>query len=138
MPDFSVTEKKRKDLELRMAEVGLKEDDIEERFTRSGGPGGQHANKNSTCVVLRHRPSGLETRCLKERSQSMNRFLARRQLADKLENMIKGEKSRLEQEREKIRRQKRRRSRRAKAKMMDDKHHQSVKKQQRTFRPGQE
>jgi peptide chain release factor len=135
MPDFPVSEKKRLNLTERMDALGIKEKDLEERFLRSGGPGGQHVNKVSTCVVLRHTPSGLEVRCQKERSQSMNRFFARRLLADKLDELINKKKSEAQQQREKVRRQKRRRSRRAKAKMLEDKHHQSVKKQQRSFRP---
>ncbi|MCK5243427.1 peptide chain release factor-like protein [bacterium] len=135
MPVFPVSEQKYQALAERMDALGMKEKDLEERFLRSGGPGGQHVNKVSTCVVLRHIPTGLEVRCQKERSQSMNRFFARRLLADKLDELINKEKSEAQQKREKLRRQKRRRSRRAKAKMLEDKRHQSVKKQQRSFRP---
>ncbi len=136
MPDFPVNPNTMKDLESRMLKTGLREQDLEERFVRSGGPGGQNVNKLSTCVILVHRPSGIMVRCQEERSQAMNRFLARRRLAEKLEEKILGAASRREQEIEKIRRQKRRRSRRAKHKMLQDKHHQSQIKELR--RPVQE
>lgn len=134
MPDFTVSESKRLALEARLAALGLREQDLEERFIRSSGPGGQHVNKTSTCVVLRHKPSGLEVRARRERSQALNRFLARRLLAAKYEALIAGRASELEQAREKIRRQKRRRSRRAKEKMLEDKRRQAVKKRQRVYR----
>jgi protein subunit release factor B len=131
MSDFPVTETKRQSLEARLEALGLREQDLEETFIRSGGAGGQHVNKTSTCVVLRHRPSGLEVRCQRERSQALNRFWARRLLADKYETMIKGRESEAEQRREKIRRQKRRRSRRAQERILEQKHRQSDKKQAR-------
>jgi len=131
MSDFPVTEPKQKSLEARLAALGIKEADLEETFIRSGGDGGQHVNKTSTCVVLRHKPTGLEVKCQRERSQALNRFWARRLLADKIETMIKGRESEAEQRREKIRRQKRRRSRRAKDRMLEQKHKQSEKKQSR-------
>lgn len=128
MPDYLVSEKKHRQLEERLASLGLQENDLEESFVRSQGPGGQHVNKTSSCVVLRHRPTGLTVRCQEERSQSLNRFLARRLLADKYETLIKGKASEERQRREKIRRQKRRRSRKAKTKMLEEKHRQSEKK----------
>ncbi len=134
MPDFPVTEQKYETLKKRMQDLGLREKDIKESFIRSSGPGGQHVNKTSTCVVLRHSPTGLEVRCQRERSQSLNRFLARRLLADKLDQSLNKTRSEAEQKREKIRRQKRRRSRRAKEKMLEDKRYQSTKKQLRSFR----
>ncbi len=131
MPALPVTDAKRHALELRLESLGLREQDFDEHFVRSGGAGGQHVNKTSTCVVLRHRPSGLEVRCQRERSQALNRFWARRLLADKYETMIKGKASEAEQRREKIRRQKRRRSRRAQENTLEQKHRQSEKKQAR-------
>ena len=131
MSDFPVTESKQKALEARLASLGIKESEFEETFIRSGGAGGQHVNKTSTCVVLRYKPLGLEVRCQRERSQALNRFWARRLLADKIETMVKGRESEAEQRREKIRRQKRRRSRRAQDRMLEQKHRQSEKKQAR-------
>ena len=82
----------------------------------------------STRVQLLHRPTGLRVKCQEDRSQAINRYLARRLLLDKIEAQILGKKSQEQQAHEKIRRQKRRRSRRAKEKMLANKHHQSEKK----------
>lgn len=68
-----------------MAELGVREEEIEETFIRSSGAGGQHVNKSATCVRVRHLPSGIEVKCMTERSQSLNRFLARRELLERLE-----------------------------------------------------
>lgn len=134
MPDLPVSDAKRLALARTFDELGLREADLEERFIRSSGPGGQHVNKTSTCVVLRHRPSGLEVRVQRERSQALNRFLARRLLAEKLEAQVRGRASALEQAREKVRRQKRRRSRRSQQRRLEEKHRQGTKKQLRTVR----
>ena len=131
MTIFSVSGKKREELEARMRRLGIRDEDLEEKFIRSSGPGGQRTNKVATCVFLSHRPSGLTVKCQEERSRALNRFLARRRLADKLEEIHLGRLSAERQRREKIRRQKRRRSRRAKAKMLADKHRQSEKKKLR-------
>ena len=108
-----------------------REEELEETFVRSGGPGGQNVNKVSTCVLLRHRPTGLEVKVQRERSQALNRFLARRLLADKLEGLRLGYLSEERKRVAKIRRQKRRRSRRAKEKMLAGKRLHSLKKQSR-------
>ncbi len=115
-------------LRARMADLGVREEDLDESFIRSSGPGGQNVNKTSTCVVLLHRPSGVRVRCQETRSQAMNRFLARRRLADEIERRARGAVAAEQERAEKIRRQKRRRSRRAKAKMLDDKARNSDKK----------
>jgi protein subunit release factor B len=128
MSRFGVSVPKESELERRFTELGIHEADLEESFVRASGPGGQHVNKTSTCVVLRHAPSGIMVKAARERSQSINRFLARRILCDRLEEMKKGVESRQRQEIEKIRRQKRKRSKRAKAKMLDAKSHQARKK----------
>ena len=120
---FAVSPEKEKALRQRFADLGIDEKDIIERFVRSGGHGGQNVNKVSTCVYLKHIPSGIEVKCQKERSQALNRFIARRILADKIENIHLGKESKEQQERERIRRQKRRRSRRAKEKVLHIKHH---------------
>src|SRR5258706_16199085 len=120
-----VSPEKQKALEERLAKLGIRDADLEEQFIRSSGAGGQNVNKVSTCVVLTHRPSGITVRCQEARSQGMNRFLARRRLADRFEEKTLGEASRVRQEYEKIRRQKRKRSKRAKDKMLAGKRHRS-------------
>ena len=84
MLTFSVSEEKNRWLRERMAALGIREEELEERFVRSSGKGGQHVNKTSTCVWLRHIPTGIEVKCMAERSQSLNRFLARRELLEKI------------------------------------------------------
>jgi len=111
-----------------MRAQGVREEDLDERFVRSRGAGGQNVNKVSTCVVLRHLPTGVTVRCQRERSQALNRFLARRELLDRLEARVRGAVAAAEAERARIRRQKRRRSRRAKEKMLAGKRAQSAKK----------
>jgi len=118
---YPVSPRKVEELETRLRALGIAESDLDETFIRSAGAGGQNVNKVSTCVVLRHRPSGIEVRCQRERSQALNRFLARRLLADKLETVRQGAASRQRQAIEKIRRQKRKRSKRAKDKMLASK-----------------
>src|SRR3974377_308070 len=111
-----------------MASLGVREADLEESFVRSGGHGGQNVNKTSTCVMLLHRPPGLQVKCQSTRQQGLNRFIARRLLLDKIEEARTGRIAAERDRIEKIRRQKRRRSRRAKAQMLADKAHHSDKK----------
>ena len=125
---MSISPKKHKQILDKMAEFNIYEKDIEEKFVRSSGKGGQKVNKTSSCVYIKHLPSGIEVKCQVEREQSLNRILARRILADKIEERIKGRESALRQKIEKIRRQKRKRSKRAKNKMLDDKTKHSEKK----------
>ena len=115
-------------LREKMQQLGIKEADILERFIRSSGPGGQNVNKTSTCVYLKHMPTGIEVKCQKERFQALNRYLARKLLVDKIETLILGRFSQERKRIEKIRRQKRRRSRRAKLKILEAKRRQSEKK----------
>lgn len=129
---FGISEEKEAALNERLKKLGIQPDDLVEQFIRSGGHGGQNVNKTSTCVYLKHVPTGIEVKCQKERSQSLNRYFARKILADKVENQILGKQSEERKKIEKIRRQKRRRSKRAKEKMLEAKHHQSEKKKVRT------
>ena len=125
---MSVSTEKEKSLQERMRSMGLLESDFQESFVRSSGPGGQKVNKSSSCVFLLHIPTGLSVKCQKERSQSLNRFWARRLLLDKIERQQKGFIAEEKEKLEKIRRQKRKRSKRAKEKILTAKHLQSKKK----------
>jgi protein subunit release factor B len=128
MPAFPVSPEKEVQLAQRMAALGVREADLEETFVRSGGHGGQNVNKTSTCVMLLHRPTGLQVKCQETRQQGLNRFIARRLLLDKIEARKTGFVAAHRAEIEKIRRQKRKRSRRAKARMLADKSSHSAKK----------
>ena len=87
MPDFAVSDEKNRWLQNKMAELQVREEDLQESFIRSSGNGGQHVNKTSTCVQLRHLPSGICVSVSRERSQSVNRFLARRELLERIEEL---------------------------------------------------
>ena len=114
-----------------MAALGVREGDLQETFIRSGGHGGQNVNKTSTCVLLLHRPSGIQVKCQTTRQQGLNRWLARRLLLDKIEALKKGALAAERARVEKIRRQKRPRSRKAKERMLANKSHHAAKKESR-------
>lgn len=132
MPTFSTTDRKSAQLAAEMARLQILESDLDEHFVRAGGAGGQHVNKTSTCVVLRHRPSGLEVKSQETRSQSLNRYYARKRLCMLLDTKIRGAASAEAARIAKVRRQKRKRSKRAKEKMLHDKSHHAEKKRRRT------
>ncbi len=111
--DFGVTPKKQEELEARMAKVGLREQDLLEKFIHSSGPGGQRVNKTASCVYLKHLPSGLEVKMQRERQQRLNRYYARKRLCEILEERFLGAKSPAALKAEKIRKQKQRRRRRS-------------------------
>lgn len=111
MTVFAVSEEKNRWLQKKMAALGVREDELVENFVRSSGNGGQHVNKTSSCVQLKHVPTGIQVTCMQERSQSLNRFLARRELLERIEaatGVTTPEMKRIE----KLRKQKDRRRRR--------------------------
>jgi protein subunit release factor B len=139
MPQYPVRSEKEAALRDRMEKLGIREGDLIEKFVRSQGKGGQNVNKVETCVYLKHIPTGIEVKCQRERSQGLNRFLARRLLTDKIEARVKGAESAEEQRIAKLRRQKRKRSKRARMKMLDEKHrHAEIKLGRAAVRPHDE
>src|SRR5258706_519300 len=128
MSSFPVSLDKQTQLAGRMTSLGVQETDIEENFVRSGGHGGQNVNKTATCVMLLHRPTGLQVKCQTTRQQGLNRSLARRLLLDKIEARQKYRAAAERDRIEKTRRQKRGRSRAAKERILVDKSHRSTKK----------
>ena len=125
MSIFKVSSRKEQALLQRMKELNICEDDIEETFIRASGPGGQKTNKTSSCVSLRHIPTNIIVKCQRERSQALNRFLARRHLLDQIERMQKGFVKEESLRVEKIRNRKRKRAKRAKKKKFASKTRQS-------------
>lgn len=119
---------KEQQLARRMAALGVRESDIDESFVRSGGKGGQNVNKLATCVMLVHRPTGLQVKCQTTRHQGLNRLIARRLLLDKIEKSRTGRIAAEEARVAKIRRQNRKRSRGAKERVLAGKARQSEKK----------
>lgn len=105
--------------------------DITEQFVRGSGKGGQKINKTSSCVLLKHLPTGIEVRCQKHREQSKNRLSAYKLLILKIEEKILGRQSQKAQTIFKLRKQKQKRSKRAKEKMLERKHQRSDVKENR-------
>ena len=117
MKSFGVSKEKQTVLAREMKRLGIREEDLEETFTRSSGPGGQNVNKVATCVHLRHRPSGITVKVMRERSQALNRFLARRNLAEKVATLLYGEDSAESKKARKTIKQKKRRKRKTAKKL---------------------
>jgi hypothetical protein len=118
-------------LRARFVSLGVKPADVAEHFIRGGGAGGQKINKTSSTVVLRHLPTGVEVRCQRERSQSVNRLLAWGELADKLEWRRNEAANQRQAARELAKRQNRQKSRGQKARMIESKKHRAKHKASR-------
>ncbi len=123
-----VTQEKLDTLANRMAAIGIREEDLLEKFIRGSGSGGQKINKTNNCVFLKHLPSGVAIKCQMDRSREMNRYLARRELCLELEKIRDGKAKAKSQAIEKMRRTNRPRSRRSKQRSVNDKRLQSRKK----------
>ena len=135
MSTFPANMESESQLSQRMAALNVRACDIEETFVRSGGHGGQNVNKTSTCVMLVHRPTGVQVKCQETRQQGLNRLIARRLLLDKLEALQQSKLATARASLEKLRRQKRKRSQGAKNRMLADKSHHAGKKAARRAIP---
>lgn len=113
------------DFESRLMALGTKAADIDERFVIGSGRGGQKLQKTSSSVRLRHRPTGIEVRCQRERSQSVNRLLAWAELCAKLEERQRVALAKRKDEREQSRRRNRQKSRGQKIRMIESKKHRA-------------
>lgn len=123
--------RKENELKRRMHQLGVYEKDFKETFVRSSGPGGQNVNKTSTCVVLRHIPTGIQVKCQQERSQRLNRHKARWIILEKIDQQKRAEHLKFIQQREKQRRQRRKRTTALKEAILEQKHYRSTKKASR-------
>ena len=122
----------------RLAALGVRPEDIEERFIRGAGPGGQKINKTSSTVWVRHRPSGTEVRCQRERSQTVNRETAWMELCAKLEERRRAMVAMLQDERQRNMRRNRQKSRGQKARMIEEKKRRAAHKARRGRVRGEE
>jgi protein subunit release factor B len=118
-------------IDERLAALGVQAGDVDERFIRGTGPGGQKINKTSSTVWLRHRPTGIEVRCQRERSQAANRELAWTELCEKLAARSRAAVDAAEQSRELERRRTRQKSRGQKVRMIVAKKHRAQHKARR-------
>lgn len=118
-------------LARKMAELNILESDLLEKFVRGSGSGGQKINKTSSCVFLKHLPTGVCIKCQIDRSRELNRHLARRELCDQLEAIRDGRAVAKTQAVEKMRRTNRPRSRNSKNRSVADKRQLSQKKSMR-------
>jgi len=112
----------------QMENLKIREEDIIEKFIKSQGPGGQHVNKTSSCVYLKHIPTGIEVKCQKERSQARNRYIARKLLVEKIKAQKLKEALERKSEIEKLRRKMRKKPKRIKLKILEGKRRHSEKK----------
>ncbi len=99
-------------LRERMNALGIREADLEESFIRGAGRGGQKVNKTNNCVFLKHLPTGIAVKCHADRSRELNRFLARRELCDAVEQAQTGQVAAKARVIQRMRKQKDRRRRR--------------------------
>lgn len=118
----------KKELVRRMQDLGIREQDLQEAFVRSSGPGGQNVNKVATCVVLQHIPTGIQIKCQSERSQQLNRHQARCLLVAKIGRIRAEERLKRIQEKQREKRRRRKRPEALKEKILEGKRRQAEKK----------
>lgn len=106
-------------LEKKMTDLGISRKDLEFKYVKSSGRGGQKVNKSATAVFVKHAASGISVKYGKSRSQHLNKFCALRLLVEKIENLSTGGSQAKQQKIDKIRKQKQRRKRRTAAKTKD-------------------
>lgn len=126
-----IRQEKWEELRKKMSQLEIREEDLVEKFILGSGRGGQNLQKTSSCVYLKHLPTGIEVKCQQHRSREMNRYFARRELCEKIETQILKVKSEKQQLIEKKRRQKRKRSKRAQQKVLEAKKQRSALKKLR-------
>jgi protein subunit release factor B len=119
------------DVRRRLTALGVQPGDVEERFVRGTGPGGQKINKTSSTIWLRHGPTGIEVRCQAERSQAVNRLQAWERLCARLEERRASAAAAEQAEREAGRRRTRQKTRGQKARMIEGKKHRAAIKSRR-------
>jgi peptide chain release factor len=126
-----IRQEKWDELRRKMTDLGIVEDDLIEKFILGSGRGGQNLQKTSSCVYLKHVPTGIEIKCQRERARDMNRYFARKELCEKIETQVFKIKTAKVHEIEKKRRQKRKRSKRAQQKVLENKKHRGEVKEMR-------
>ena len=116
---MAVRKEKIDQLEERMHSLGIQKEDLKEKFIIGSGKGGQKLQKTASCVFLQHIPTGIEIKCQKERAREVNRYHARVELCEQLEQLLLQKKTKKQVLEEKIRKQKKRRKKRNRQKISE-------------------
>lgn len=116
-----VTQEKINQLQKRMKNLNIHDNDLIEKFILGSGTGGQKINKTSSCVYLKHIPTGIQLKCQQTRSREYNRYLALISLCERLEKKLSDEINEKIHEKEKIRRQNKKRTYSNQEKMLEGK-----------------
>ena len=130
----NISKYRKQALRKKMHKFGIRREDIREKFIRASGKGGQKVNKASSCVYLRHIPTNIEVKCKQERSQALNRLIAREILVNRIEAFIEKTRNQEKKRIEKIKRQQRKRSKGAKERILRAKRKRGEKKKNRSYR----
>ena len=114
-----ISSEKQKQLQLRMKSLGIEESDLKESFILGSGRGGQKVNASSSSVQLCYLPTTTIVKCQRSRHREYNRYLARKELCNRIELEQLGKESTVAKKVAKVQRQKQRRKRRSKKKYED-------------------